>query len=613
MPKHDIHTPSCFLALPIQPLGTNTVLRNALREGIQRASYRLISIDEAIVTPGSTIQNTIIGALAQSECMIADISDRNPNVYFELGLAQAMGKGIVLISDEQLAKDVPLDIQGLMIISYSTNPKSMKNLTSMIQRSLEEFRKFPRNPVYNIQSSLPFFINWEMLSTREFENLCLELLSQLGFRKLNWGKSIKEVDLIAELPRKDPDGFEFHELWLVSMGMHMPVKMLFTLALEPMYLVHRLTRYSEDLEDKFLRNQDTPITLLAILLDKRYDHEEIEKLQERFERRRMKQEPYSSNIRFRIWDQNYLTSLVQRFSHLGYKYFSEEGRIRSKTRKSYEELYNENSTLSQRLVRIVSELEAEKNRRVRAERDAVWKDISFTAAHRIGNPIFAIETDLDPLSKRIKEDRKNEAEVVLSNIRSSVEKAKAFIEQFKSLAKAQEIKPVACNLKLIIEDACQALSHHEHITCNIDCAEDLKIFGDPERLGECLDELLINATHWFNKPEKVIQINVNSSPEPIPDFLDSSQQYVLIHVIDNGCGVEVPLKNKIFDAFFTKYDHGTGLGLSLVRRIIDGHGGGIFETGTPGKGADFEIYLPLSSETKIGPTVKSISRKAKEK
>ncbi len=44
----------------------------------------------------------------------------------------------------------------------------------------------------------------------------------MGFRRLDWGKQTPGIDLIAELPKKDPDGFEYRELWLVSMGLRMP-------------------------------------------------------------------------------------------------------------------------------------------------------------------------------------------------------------------------------------------------------------------------------------------------------------------------------------------------------------------------------------------------------
>ncbi|MGP8240103.1 MAG: ATP-binding protein, partial [Limisphaerales bacterium] len=95
-----------------------------------------------------------------------------------------------------------------------------------------------------------------------------------------------------------------------------------------------------------------------------------------------------------------------------------------------------------------------------------------------------------------------------------------------------------------------------------------------------------------------VRLTVFSVPEPLPSFLDTDAKYVLLHVKDNGCGIQVANKQKIFNAFFTTYDHGTGLGLALVRRIIDGHGGGILESGIPGQGADFEIYLPVPPQDK---------------
>ncbi len=125
----------------------------------------------------------------------------------------------------------------------------------------------------------------------------------------------------------------------------------------------------------------------------------------------------------------------------------------------------------------------------------------------------------------------------------------------------------------------------------------------------------MNATHWFDKPEKKIEIEVTSpATERVPDFVDTSKKYVVIHVRDNGAGITGSEKNRIFDAFYTKHQHGTGLGLALVRRIIDGHGGGIVETGTLGKGADFEVYLPLNPEihSKKMPIRKTSVRTAKE-
>jgi len=618
MPNSEFDKPGCFLSIPFVDEYKSPIIRDAIRKGIENAKYKILSLNDNTVYPGSSIQEAVLGALSQSSCIVADISDRNPNVFFELGVAQAMGKGIILISEQGDAQKVPSDFQGFRILTYTIDPESILKLSQMIQRSLEDFQNYPGQTrlAPQLQSSLPFFIDWDKLSARDSENLCRELLSQMGFKSVEWGTESREIDLIAEYPRKDPDGFEYRELWFISMGMRAPIEMLTEIASgNPKYSLDRFMRYSEKAEKYIIsRGMESSITILFILVGKSLELDEMEMFRERFVQLQMKREHYRSNIRFRIWDRNYLTSLVQKYPHLGFKYFSEEGRIPSKTRKSYEELYKEVSNLNSRLAKTVADLEEEKNRRVRAERDAVWKDISFTAAHRIGNPIFAIETDLDPLLKRIREDRKQEGEQVVENIRSSVEKAKAFVEQFKFLARAQEIKPIECSLKPVIEDSCKTLSSQD-IECIIECSDDAMVLGDPERLGECFDELVMNATHWFDKPNKKIEIIVtNPATEPVPAFLDTSRKYILIHFRDNGCGIKVSDKKSIFDAFFTRYDHGTGLGLALVRRIIEGHGGGILETGAPGKGADFEIFLPIPSDDfKIPSKKKSLRHRKKSR
>ena len=109
-----------------------------------------------------------------------------------------------------------------------------------------------------------------------------------------------------------------------------------------------------------------------------------------------------------------------------------------------------------------------------------------------------------------------------------------------------------------------------------------------------------NSIRWFDKSAKTLDIvAVAPAKPPLPPMLDAAKQYVVVHFRDNGLGIPLENKTKIFDEFFTTHDQGTGLGLALVRRIIDGHGGAIFETGSPTKGADFEIYLPMVKNERL--------------
>jgi len=137
------------------------------------------------------------------------------------------------------------------------------------------------------------------------------------------------------------------------------------------------------------------------------------------------------------------------------------------------------------------------------------------------------------------------------------------------------------------------------VSCSVGCPSELQVMGDRERLAECFDELLSNSMHWFDKPTRRIDITVSQpGSDAVPNQLDSAVSYALIHFRDNGSGVPVDNKGKIFDAFFSTYHHGTGLGLALVRRIVEGHAGRITESGVPGEGAEFEIYLPVAEPTR---------------
>jgi signal transduction histidine kinase len=589
--------PRCFVALPYSP--RFQPVREAVRKGIEEAHFRATVLEESQPYIAGTITEALKGELARADCIVADISERNPNVYFEIGLAHAMEKGLFLLSQDRTSSALPYDLLSHQVLFYLPTPTGLRDLSTKLASALRDFRRAPRRaraPLGAARFPTPFFVEWDRLDPSEIENLCRELLAQMGYQQLDWDKEGREFDLIAELPRKDPDGFEYRELWIIAMGRNAPPDMLLQMALDdPDFVLHRLFRDSERFERLAARMAgDVPITLLVVLIHGDLPPDLSSRLRSQ-SGRRSKHGPFPFGLRVRVWDRSYLTSLIQQFPQIGYKYFSDEARSRSKFRKTPEQLYQENVDLTIHLTTLVTDLEDEKNKRVRAERDSVWKDISFSAAHKIGNPIFAIETNLDPLIRRIDENRRDEANSVIADIRTSVEKAKGIVDQFKSLTRAQEISPIPTLLRPILDDACRA-AQNRGVTCDIVCPPSIQVYGDPDRLAECFDELASNATHWLSGAERVITVNVAIlSRDQVPTSLDTSKQYALIHFKDNGPGVPLELKTKIFDAFFTTRDHGTGLGLAVVRRIVEGHGGTILESGRPEFGADFEIYLPLVS------------------
>ena len=65
-----------------------------------------------------------------------------------------------------------------------------------------------------------------------------------------------------------------------------------------------------------------------------------------------------------------------------------------------------------------------------------------------------------------------------------------------------------------------------------------------------------------------------------------------ISVIDTGVGLPAGIADQIFNAFFTTKSQGTGLGLAITRSIVESHGGRVWATANPGRGATFQFTLP---------------------
>jgi signal transduction histidine kinase len=78
--------------------------------------------------------------------------------------------------------------------------------------------------------------------------------------------------------------------------------------------------------------------------------------------------------------------------------------------------------------------------------------------------------------------------------------------------------------------------------------------------------------------------------------LDAEQRWLSIAVSDTGPGIPPEVLDRIFEPFVTTRATGTGLGLALAKRILEGHGGAIDVASDPGRGATFTLRLPLAAE-----------------
>jgi len=114
-----------------------------------------------------------------------------------------------------------------------------------------------------------------------------------------------------------------------------------------------------------------------------------------------------------------------------------------------------------------------------------------------------------------------------------------------------------------------------------------------------MSNIISNALK-FSKPGQPLHIMISGSLKKGSDcHLDKlipEQEYCHIRIADNGIGFEDIYKEKIFEVFQRLYGKeiykGTGIGLAIVKRIVENHNGVITATGRPNIGATFDIYIP---------------------
>ena len=126
------------------------------------------------------------------------------------------------------------------------------------------------------------------------------------------------------------------------------------------------------------------------------------------------------------------------------------------------------------------------------------------------------------------------------------------------------------------------------------------IICDATAITEVFHNLISNAIKYNDKPMPVVEIGCEEKPNP----KTSATEYEF-YVRDNGVGIKPEYYDKVFQLFqrLHRDAEGTGIGLTLVRRIVEWHGGRIWLESAEGKGTTFFFTLP-NRETKMPTTVK---------
>ncbi len=239
---------------------------------------------------------------------------------------------------------------------------------------------------------------------------------------------------------------------------------------------------------------------------------------------------------------------------------------------------------------------------VKAERMAAWGEMSARSAHMIGNRVFAIKGDINELEYLLKEQKidPDKALEIMESIKRGIFLLEEVLNEFREFVKATQLELEEADLNELVKQAVEeGFPKRSPTKLTLNLASGLpKIKADPKKLKRCFTEIIENAIN-FQPEGGEIKISTSLADARSKKWLKPSQQtgdYVQVRFEDTGPGIDLDKKPKIFNPFYSTRAKGMGLGLSIVKGIVEAHNGTIFENGIPGKGARFTILLPYNKE-----------------
>lgn len=237
--------------------------------------------------------------------------------------------------------------------------------------------------------------------------------------------------------------------------------------------------------------------------------------------------------------------------------------------------------------------------RVRAERLETVAELSASLAHEIKNPLASIRSAAEQLGRV---PAANEDEKTLSAlVQRESDRLSRLLTEFLDFARPSvsrvEDLEVAALLRNAI-DVARAQSDEAIQFKTVLPKRELRVRGDEDMLHRAMVNLLLNAVQASPAGGEIRIEAGELAAHQLPEGDHFRDGAVAVRVIDQGEGIPKELRDKLFDPFVTSKPGGTGLGLAVVHRSVEAHGGFVHVDANE-RGSRFTIVLPKSSSTEL--------------
>ncbi|GAB3694779.1 hypothetical protein GCM10027592_16120 [Spirosoma flavus] len=245
----------------------------------------------------------------------------------------------------------------------------------------------------------------------------------------------------------------------------------------------------------------------------------------------------------------------------------------------------------------------EANNRALSRSNAYLQQFASVASHDLQEPLRKIEAFADLLLSHHAENLDETGQDLLRRQQNAARRMQILIRGLLDYSRLSTpslpIEPVS--LQTLFADVLSDLEATiQHTNAQVSSTPLPTLMGNAIQLRQLLQNLLANALK-FTKPGQPPQVRVDSFPVsadqlPQPPSIVKPESWIAIRVADEGIGFDEASQERIFELFHRLHGRnqysGTGIGLAIVKKVVENHGGQISVSSQPGAGAVFTIYLP---------------------
>jgi len=226
------------------------------------------------------------------------------------------------------------------------------------------------------------------------------------------------------------------------------------------------------------------------------------------------------------------------------------------------------------------ELSATQKKLLQAEKDTMWKELSRILAHEIKNPLTPIQLSIQRLEEKYEIDKDNFYSVFPDSVKiinQEIENLKLLASSFSSYAKNINPEFTEFDPKAVIDEILCSYLHEYKLDIS---GDKCKIYFDKTHFYQIITNLFQNALDASGK-DAITKI-----------VIEKEKLKTNIYVIDSGKGISEKDLVRIFEPYFTKKKKGTGLGLALVKKLVDVNNADISVSSKINEGSCFKISVP---------------------